>query len=155
MRRPATKRLLLCLLATAARALRPPRHRMSRALPKAAPDAAAAVAPTPAAKPKTDKKRKQTKSPQSLKVAAATLALASTAPVRSRAAETKVPSRVPRRVDGFVRGSRRWRTRENRVALVSERLEPGIVALGAAGGRLGVGAHAVRGSGLRGGGAHR
>ena len=149
MARPNTKRLLLILLATAARALLPPRqHRISmrRAPPcqpkrrrTKAPNAAARTAPTrqttalsaskdetvgkigavivdaeagfidgaagpaaaaapqptamdavtlvavaaPPAKTKTknDKKRQQAKSPQSLKVAAAIIALAATAPV--------------------------------------------------------------------------
>ena len=148
MARPNTKRLLPILLATAARALLPPRqHRISMrrapCQPKRrrtkAPNAAARTAPTrqptalsasndgnvgkqgavivdaeaefvdgaagPAAaaepqppamdavtlvavaappattKTKKDKKRQQNKSPQSLKVAAATIALAATAPV--------------------------------------------------------------------------
>ena len=105
MPRPASKRVLICFLATAARALLPRPHRVGRALPKrsstrgtaalsaskdenviadaeAGPpdmDAVTLVPPT-RTKPKTDKKR-QTKSPQSLKVAAATIALAATAPV--------------------------------------------------------------------------
>ena len=102
---PASKRVLICFLATAARALLPRPHRIGRALPKrssatepivdadaefidgaAGPadmDAVtlvAVAAPPTRTKPKPNKKR-QTKSPQSLKVIAATLALAATAPV--------------------------------------------------------------------------
>ena len=98
MPRPASKRVLICFLATAARALLPRPHRVGRALPKrsstrgtaalsASKDenviADAEAGPPdmdPAKTTKTNKKH-QTKSPQSLKVAAATLALAATAPV--------------------------------------------------------------------------
>ena len=105
MSRPNAKRLLLCLLATAARALLPRPRRIGRALPKRssatepivdaeaefvdgaagpAMDAVtlvAVAAPPTKTKTKKDKKRQQAKSPQMLKVAAATIALAATAPV--------------------------------------------------------------------------